>query len=77
MNNKLGMNDLIPNTQIQQIIKWFEKQRAYRAEIWRIDEDVEVKTPNDQTKTSTHSLSKSVNDDSPKHKSKLIKNDLL
>jgi len=33
---------LLPNSQIQSIITWFERQRAYRAEIWRIEETAQA-----------------------------------
>ena len=39
----LSMPKLIPNVQINKIIKWFQTQRAYRAQIWRVEMQNEVK----------------------------------
>lgn len=36
-DKKLSLANIIPNLQMRNIIKWFEKQRAYRAKIYTID----------------------------------------
>ena len=60
------MIKLMPNSQINGIIKWFEKQRAYRAEIWKVEEHQNITSArifqkneqnNENTKSSANSSS--------------------